>query len=141
MSDELRDQEVSDLNEELKPTPKPKAMIDIDPGWPWYTQVAAHIWNGIPVVVWVVFVYFTLVYFNQSPELVHNRDMTLNISMNTTLWGLSAEIAFLTFFSWFFYLFSFKRVQASAPVVQASCYILWGLLAIAGAIIISAGIR
>jgi hypothetical protein len=140
MSDDLD----KELNEE--PTPnthpnKPRVIIDINEEWPWYRILAGQIINGIPVTLWVVFVYFALSYFSQSPELVANRDLTMNISMNTTLWGLSAEIAFLTFFSWFFYLFSFKRVQASAPIVQASCYILWGLLAIAGAIIIAAGIR
>jgi hypothetical protein len=132
-----------DLEKELDPKNpiKSKAIIDINEEWPWYKILGAQIVNGIPIAIWVVIVYFVLGYFNQDPTLVANRDLTMNISMYTTLWGLSAEIAFLTFFSWFFYLFSFKRVQASAPIVQASCYILWGLLAIAGAVIIAAGIR
>ena len=136
MSDDLKD-----LEEEIKPTPRTKSIIDIKPGWPWYTQVLAHVLNGIPIIIWVVIAYTAMEYFSQNPVLVHNRDMTMNISVWVTVWGLISEIAFLGLVSWAFIYFSHKRVELSAPIVQAACFVFWGLLAIAGAIIISAGIR
>jgi hypothetical protein len=120
---------------------KQKAIIDIHEEWPWYFKLGASIVNGVPVVIWCVFAYFALTYFSQNPELVSNRDMTLNISMWVTVWGVFSEVAFLTLVSWFFPYFSYKKLQAGTPIEKAACYIFWGFLALAGAMIISAGIR
>ncbi len=120
---------------------KPKVIVDIDPEWPWYKQIALSIVNALPIIIFGIFTYFTLEHFSHNPELVHNRDMTLNISMHVTVWGIFAEVAFLTLVSWFFPYFSYKKLQAGTPIEKAGCYLFWGFLALAGAIIISAGIR
>lgn len=120
---------------------KQRVIVDVNPEDPWYKQLFFNIINGIPIVVWCVFAYFALTYFSQNAELVSNRDMTLNISVWVTIWGVFSEVAFLTLVSWFFPYFSYKKLQAGTPIEKAACYIFWGFLALAGAIIISAGIR
>jgi hypothetical protein len=120
---------------------KSRAIVDVDPNDPWYKQLFFNIINGIPVVVWAIFTYFAIVYFSGNPELLHNRDLTLNISVWLSVWGIFTEVAFLTLVSWFFPYFSHKQVKNGSPMEKAACYLFWGFLAIAGAIIISAGIR
>lgn len=120
---------------------KSRALVDIDPAWPWYKKLFFDIVNGIPVVVWAVIAYMAVVYFSNNPELVYNRDMSLNLSVWITVWGIFSEVAFLTLVSWFFPYFSYKRLQNGSPMEKAACYLFWGFLALAGAIIISAGIR
>lgn len=120
---------------------KSRAIIDIEDDWPWYIRLAASIVNGLPVAVLVVVTYLVLESFSHNPELVSNRNLTMNIAMYATVWGIFAEVGFLTLVSWFFPYFSYKRIKTSAPIVQATCFLFWGFLALAGAIIIAAGIR
>jgi hypothetical protein len=120
---------------------KSRAIIDIKDEWPWWKVLGAQILNGIPIVIWAVIAYLAMIHFGQNSELVHNRDMTMNISIYTTVWGVISEIAFLGLVSWLFHLFSYERVKNGPPMVQAACFIFWGFLALAGAMIISAGIR
>lgn len=120
---------------------KSRAIINVDEEWPWYLKLGAQIVNGIPVVVWAVFAYFAITHFSGNPDLVYNRDMALNISVTATVWGLFSEVAFLTLVSWFFPYFSYQRVKNGSPIEKAACYLFWGFLAIAGAMIISTGVR
>jgi hypothetical protein len=120
---------------------KSRAIIDIEDDWPWYLRVGASIVNGLPIVFFIVISYVVLEYFSHNPELVANRDLTMNIAMYATVWGILAEVAFLGLVSWFFPYFSHKRVKNSDPIVQAACFLFWGFLVLAGAIIIAAGIR
>jgi hypothetical protein len=130
-----------DLKNELTPN-KSKALIDVREEWPWYARIGAYIVNAVPVAMSLVFFYYAISYFNKDPSLVHNRDVTLNITVWAVVIGILAEICLITIVSWTNPHLSYKRLRNSgSDLEKAACYIFWGLLAIAGAIIIAAGIR
>jgi hypothetical protein len=130
------------LQEELTPQKQSRAIIDVDEEWPWYARVGAYVVNAIPVVLWLVFSYYAVDYFSHNPDLVARRDLTLNITVWAVIIGILAEISFITLVSWCIPFLSYKRLRKNgSDIEKAACYIFWGMLAIAGALIISSAIR
>jgi hypothetical protein len=119
-----------------------RSLIDVKEEWPWYWRMSATIINFIPTLIWFLVAYFLLTFFAQNSDLVIKRNLTLNISVPIVAWGILSLIATLTLVSTFFPYFSYKRIMLNGdPRVQSACLHFWGMLSLAAAIIIAAGVR
>ena len=122
-----------------------KNIIDIPDkkeDWPLWKRAGAHLLNASGTFLWLIVTYALLVYFGRNEQLAALRDAGLNIVVPTVAYGLLSLIAYLALTSWFFPYFSPRKImREGTPLEKAACLMFWGLISIAGAIIVAAGIK
>ena len=119
-----------------------KKILEVKDEWSWYTKFGAHILNASGTFLWIIVTYFILISFNGDPQLVALRDSMLNQVVPSTAYGILTLIAAMSLATYLFPYFSFKKIsKEGSPEEKAACMHYWGMIAIAVALIISAGIK
>lgn len=117
---------------------KDRSIIDIQEDWPLWQRISASIINFSPVFIWTIITIFLLHLFSGNTELVGFRDAYLNIVVPAAAYGVGTLIAGVSLFGYLFPYFSYRRIMRNGtPLERSMCMGLWGMIAIAIAIVIA----
>ena len=106
--------------------------------WPFWQRFGANLINSAPVFLWMIATFCIMWYLGANPELVGLRNAYLNLVVPAAAWGVVTLIAGVALFAWAFPYFNYKRImRKGTPLEKAMCMGLWGMIAIAIAIVIA----